>query len=447
MLRTLFTAAIAITSSTAFAADFPYKAGVAAMIITPAEPLWMAGYGFRDKPGEIKQHDLCVKALAIEDAVGNVDILLTSDLCGIPRSLSDDVTREVIRKTGLKREQIILSCSHTHSGPVVDGSLTDMYPLTAEQAQRVKAYTEKLRGWMIETMLKAFDDRKPASFAIGKGTARFAMNRRESTPKGVILGSNPTGPVDHDVPVLRIQDENGKLKAVVFGYACHNTTLQGYEWSGDYAGFAQIELEKKHPGAPAMFWIGTGGDANPMPRGKTEQAEKYGKELAAAVDDVLATPMMSLSAKLSARYREIPLQLDTVPDRAKWTTDAESKTLAIHNRAVRMLKILDAGGKIPDRYPHYPLQVWRFGDELTWVALGGEVVIDYNLRLKKELPSHKTLWIMSYANDVMSYIPSKRVLQEGGYEAETSQIYYGMPAKWSPGIEDAIIKAAVELAK
>jgi hypothetical protein len=157
--------------------------------------------------------------------------------------------------------------------------------------------------------------------------------------------------------------------------------------------------------------------------------------------------MTSLSTKLSARYREIPLQLDTIPDRAKWTADAESKTLSVRNRAMRMLKILDDGGKIPDRYPQYPLQVWRFGDELTWVALGGEVVIDYNVRLKKELPSHKTLWITGYANDVMSYIPSKRVLQEGGYEAETSQIYYGMPAKWSVGIEDAIVKAAVELAK
>jgi hypothetical protein len=447
MLRTLIAAAIAVTSSATFAADFPYKAGVAAKVITPAEPVWMAGYGFRNKPAEGKQHDLWVKALAIEDAAGNVGILLTCDLCGIPRSLSEAVASEVMRKTGLKREQLVLSCSHTHSGPVVDGSLTDMYPLTPEQAQRIKVYTEKLRGWMIEIMIKAFDDRKPANLSIDKGTARFAMNRRESTPKGVIIGSNPTGPVDHDVPVLRIQDENGKLKAVVFGYACHNTTLQGYEWSGDYAGFAQIELEKKHPGTMAMFWIGTGGDANPMPRGKTEQAEKYGKELAAAVDDVLATPMMSLSARLSARYREIPLQLDTIPERAKWTADIESKTLSVRSRAARMLKIIDGGGKIPDQYPHYPLQVWRFGDELTWFMLGGEVVIDYNLRLKKELPSHKTLWIMGYANDVMSYIPSRRVLQEGGYEAETSQIYYGMPAKWSPGIEDAIIKAAVELAK
>ncbi len=443
----LIVAAITFWPLSAFAAEPPYKAGVASKVITPTEPLWMAGYGFRNKPCDAKQHDLWVKALAVEDAAGNVGILMTSDLCGIPRSLSEHVTREVMKKTGLKREQIVLSCSHTHSGPVVDGSLTDMYAFTPEQPERVKAYTEKLRAWMIETIVKAYEDRKPAKLAIGKGTARFAMNRRELTPKGVIIGSNPTGPVDHDVPVLRIEDENGKLKAVVFGYACHNTTLQGYEWSGDYAGFAQIEVERKHPGAAALFWIGTGGDANPMPRGKTEQCEKYGKELAVAVEEVLAGPMMPLSAKLTASYREIPIELDVLPDRAKWTADALSKTVAVRNRALRMLKILDDGGKIPDRYPHYPVQVWRFGDELTWVALGGEVVVDYNLRLKKELPSHKTLWIMGYANDVMSYIPSRRVLNEGGYEAETSQIYYGMPAKWSPSVEDAIVKAAVELAK
>ena len=436
-----------LPNEAASAVDPLYKVGVAANVITPTEPLWMAGYGSRNKPCDVKQHDLWVKALAIEDPAGNVCVLLTSDLCGIPRSLSEDVSREVMKQTGLKREQVALSCSHTHSGPVVDGNLTDMYPFTPEQPGRVKAYTDKLRTSMIETIIKAYEDRKPAKLAVGKGTARFAMNRRESTPKGIILGSNPTGPVDHDVPVLRVEDENGKLKAVIFGYACHNTTLQGYEWSGDYAGFAQIEIEKRHPGATALFWIGTGGDANPMPRGKTEQAEKYGKELAAAVNDVLADPMTPLSAKLSAKYREISLEFDALPERRKWTADAMSKNVAMRNRALRMLKILDDGGKIPDHYQNYPVQVWRFGDELTWIALGGEVVVDFNLRLKKELPGHKTLWIMGYANDVMSYIPSRRVLNEGGYEAETSQVPYGMPAKWSPSIEDAIVKTAVELAK
>ena len=106
-----------------------------------------------------------------------------------------------------------------------------------------------------------------------------------------------------------------------------------------------------------------------------------------------------------------------------------------------------AKGKIPDQYPYYPVQVWRFGDQLTWVALGGEVVIDYNKRLKKEIGGKAPVWIAGYANDVMAYIPSARVLKEGGYEADSSQIYYGMPTKWSPKIEDLIVNKVHELRK
>src|SRR5262249_3400690 len=152
-------------------------------------------------------------------------VLLTSDLCGIPRSLAEEVTREVMAKSGLKREQIMLTCSHTHCGPVVFGNLIGMYDLTPEQPERIKAYTSKLRGWMIETILASLKARQPVKLAIGKGTARFAVNRREVTKNGVINGNNPGGPVDHDVPVMRVEDEKGKLKAVVFGYACHNTTM------------------------------------------------------------------------------------------------------------------------------------------------------------------------------------------------------------------------------
>jgi hypothetical protein len=445
MLRRFTSAAIYLVSvlSTATAAD-GYKAGTASHVITPTEPLWMAGYASRNMPCDTKRHDLWVKALALEDPAGHRCVLLTSDLCGIPRSLSEPVCAEVMKRTGLKREEIMLSCSHTHSGPVIDGNLSDMYELTPEQPKRIHKYTQQLRGWMIETTIAAVKDLKPATLAIGQGTARFAMNRRQPTDKGVTNGRNPEGPVDHSVPVLEVKDADGKVKAVVFGYACHNTTMQFYEWCGDYAGFAQIDVERKHPGALALFWIGTGGDANPLPRSKIELCEQYGKELAGAVEDGLAKPT-PLTANLTARYAEIELPFDTIPGKERWNEEVLSKTHAVRIRAERMLKKLESG-PIPDRYPNYPVEVWRFGDQLTWVALGGEVVVDYNLRLHREL-KRKPLWITGYANDVMAYIPSARVLKEGGYEADSSQIYYGNPTRWSPAIEDKIIGKVLELVK
>jgi neutral ceramidase len=296
-------------------------------------------------------------------------------------------------------------------------------------------------------MLAALKDLAPAKLSIGQGMARFAMNRREPTPKGIINGRNPEGPVDHSVPVLKVEGPDGKLKAVVFGYACHNTTMQFYEWCGDYAGFAQIELQKKHPEALALFWIGCGADANPLPRSKIELCEKYGKDLAEAVEGVLDGKMAPLTAPCRPRYDTIALPFDTIPTKEQWEADLAGKNATAKARATRMLKMLEAGQKIPESYRAYPVQVWRFGDELTWVALGGETVVDYARRLKKELTSTAAVWVTGYANDVMAYIPSERVLKEGGYEGDTSMVPYGLPAKWAPGIEEKIVSQVHKLAK
>ena len=429
----------------ATAADAPFKAGVAVKAITPPEFMWMAGYASRTKPAEAKIQDLYAKALALEDANGKL-VLVTTDLIGLPRSLSDKVAAEVKQKTGLPRERLLLTSSHTHSGPVLRDNLIDMYPMAAEDAQKIGPYSDKLQGWLVELVVAALADLKPARLAHGKGVARFAMNRREPTAKGIINGRNPDGPVDHDVPVLKVETPDGKLRAVVFGYACHNTTLSLNQWSGDYAGFAQATLEEKHPGVPALYWAGTAGDANPLPRGTVEHAQKYGKELAAAVEDVLAGKMTPITGASTARFAHVALPLDKLPGKEQLQADALSSNKALKARAVRLLKVLEDGGKLDEQYPHYPIQVWKLGNEVLWISLGGEVVIDYNLRLKKELAGGPTLWITAYANDVMAYIPSARVLKEGGYEADSSMIYYGLPTKWAPAIEDIIVNKVRELA-
>jgi hypothetical protein len=429
-----------------------YKAGVARVVITPEPGLWMAGYAGRNKPAEGKVHDLFAKALALEDAKGQRLVLVTTDLLGLPRSMSVPVAEEVEKKTGLPRANLMLTSSHTHCGPVLRDNLLDMYDMPPDQKPKLAAYSEELRTKLVDVVVAALKDLKPAKLALGKGTARFAVNRRQQTDKGIILGVNPEGPVDHDVPVLQVIGADGKLRAVVFGYACHNTTLDFYQWCGDYAGFAQAEFEAKHPGVQAMFWIGCGGDANPNPRRTLELAEKHGKELADAVDAAVGQPLPLVSGSFSAKYELISLPFGKLPTREQWMADVLSKTRAVRVRAERMLKTLDSGGKIDDHYPNYPLQVWRLGDQVTWIALGGEVVIDYNLRIKKELgepgasaTGGRALWITGYANDVMCYISSARVISEGGYEPDFSMVYYGMPTKWSPEIEDKIIAKVREL--
>jgi hypothetical protein len=440
---------LAVSAAGAAAPAKPgWKAGVAVQTITPDAPMWLAGYASRTKPAEGKLTELYVKALALEDPDGGRLVLVTSDLVGLPRDLSEAVAAEVKKRTGLPRERLMLTCSHTHCGPVLRGSLSDMYDMPEDEAKKIGPYTDKLQGWMVDVVVRALDGLKPAKLDCGKGTARFAVNRRKPTDKGIVNDANPDGPVDHDVPVLRVTSPDGELRAVVFGYACHNTTLQFFQWSGDYAGFAQKDLEEKHPGAVALFWAGCGGDANPLPRSKVELCEKYGRELADAVEGVLAGDLAPIDGPAAARYATISLPFGDLPDRGQLAADLLSKQYAVRKRAERLLKTLDDGAKIDDHYRYYPVQVWRLGDEVVWVALGGEAVVDYSLRLKKELGGGRAaVWATAYANDVMAYIPSARVLKEGGYEADSSMVYYGLPAKWSPAIEDAIVDEVKALVK
>src|SRR5262249_5436744 len=157
--------------------------------------------------------------------------------------------------------------------------------------------------------------------------------------------------------------------------------------------------------------------------------------------------MTPVTGKSAAGYATLALRFAKVPGKEELATDALSKNVSVRRRAERFLKVLKEGGKIDDHYRHYPIQVWALGAQVTWVALGGEVVVDYSRRLKKELKGARAVWVTAYANDVMAYIPSERVLKEGGYEGDTSMAPYGMPSKWAPGLEAKIVGKVRELAK
>jgi hypothetical protein len=247
------------------------------------------------------------------------------------------------------------------------------------------------------------------------------------------------------VPVLTARRGDGVLAAIVFGYACHSTVLGTYEWSGDYPGFTAIELEQRHPSASALYFAGCGADQNPLPRRTVEFAQEYGRMLARSVNDVVLGVMTPIDGELVARYTEIPLAFGTLPTREEIEKDRQSNNKYIAERARVLLERLDQAGSLEATYP-YPVQFWRLGRDLGFVTLGGEVVVDYSLRLKREL-GRKSTWVAAYANDVMAYIPSLRVLNEGGYEGGGAMVYYGLPAPWGPDVEESIMRAVHLLAQ
>jgi hypothetical protein len=439
--------AVILAATTFLAPGDGWKAGTARVAITPRESMWMAGYGARNKPSEGAVHDLWAKALVLEDPTGRKAALVTLDICGIGRELSLQIRNTLETRLGLARDRVVLSCSHTHSGPVVGSNLITMYPLDDVQRQKVEAYSAFLARTIPDVVAEAAGRLEPAALAWETGRADFAVNRRNNREADVPklrAQAALVGPVDHDVPVLKVAGADGRARAIVCGYACHCTVLSFYQFCGDYAGFAQIAIEKANPGAQAMFVAGCGADQNPLPRRTVEIAEQYGQQLAAAVQRVLGGALQPVESKtpLLSSYEEIDLPFGAMPARSQLEAEAKSTNFSLANRARNLLSILERQGSFAPTYP-YPTQVWRLG-ELTWIFLGGEVVVDYSLRLKRNLGSSHT-WVSSYCNDVMAYIPSLRVLKEGGYEGATSMIPYGHPTSWGEPIEEDIIRSVLRL--
>jgi len=419
-----------------------WKAGIAATVITPAQSMWMSGYAARTKPSEGKVHDLRAKALALEDAQGTRLVIVAVDLLGIPRPLRDWLEEQVNQRYKLPPEGLLLNASHTHCGPVVkemeDSIYGDsFYGLSPEQIQRSRQYMKTLQRKLLTLVGQAIENLAPARLGYTHARAGFAMNRRLKTERGYVISANPDGPVDHDVPVLRVDSPDGKLQVVVFGYACHCTTLSFYQFCGDYAGFAQLYLEEAHPKVTAMFIAGCGGDQNPYPRRTLALAQQHGRALANGVEAALLSKASPIQGPIRAALDAVILDFAEPPSRQQLEQEAKSSNKYERRHAEVLLKELEQTGKIRTTYP-YLVQVIQFGDDLTMVALAGEVVVDYSLRLKAELAG-PTVWVAGYSNDVFGYLPSLRVLQEGGYEGGGAMRYTNLPGPFAPSVEKRVV--------
>jgi hypothetical protein len=297
---------------------------------------------------------------------------------------------------------------------------------------------------------EALARRAPCTLHWGTGRADFAVNRRSNNydqvptlrAKGQLKGPN-----DFSVPVLKVTDARDRVTAITFGYACHPAKLDFTRWCGDYVGFTDLDLEKAHPGAVALFCQGCGGDQVPWPRAgdDVKKTAADGRQLADAVEKVLASPMTPVQGRLVTRYAEVELKLGKLPGRKELEALATGKNPYEARRAKQIIEQLQAGKPPASAYP-YPVQVWKIGSEVLFIALGGEVVVDYSLRLKGELGARRT-WVAGYTNDVMAYIPSRRVLLEGGYEGGRAMVYYGLPTVWSPEVEETIVRKVHDLVK
>jgi len=441
-------ATIAAVPAPALVPPAEWMAGAAAVNITPDGPVWLAGFANRKVPSQGVGLPIFTKALAIKDSAGTPMVIVTMDLVGVPRQVRTEVERRAGERFGLRPECLLLNASHTHSAPALsrrqveeahDTFGTVIPPGLVEKAE---AYPAIVADKIVEVIGEALSRLQPVEMDYNHAHAGFAMNRRLPVGLEIWHEANPDGPVDSDVPVLRVAGKDGKVIAILFGYACHNTSVTGITplLNGDYAGFAQKDLESAHPGAVALFVQGAAGDQNPYPRGPLVYAERYGQSLADAVEAALIVkvhhpvhgPLQSALGYAQLTYAET--------SRTELVQRTHAGTAHEKAQAAAWLKQLDATGKLPESYP-CPVQVIRFGPDLIMVGIGGEPTVEYSLRLKRELgQGQSAIWFAGYSNDVFGYLGSRKILLEGGYEGyETNGGSPVHPGPYTLDTEDRVV--------
>ncbi len=433
---------VLVVSLAAAPADSSLRVGAARVDITPEMPIRLAGYQSRAVEAERVESRLFARALAFGTSDRDASVIITAEIIGVSEEISNAVAAAIRAKyPQIPRANVAVCTTHVHTGPAIAGVLPFMYSadLPPDQQARIQRYTDSLQAKLIEVALAALAARQPGSLGWAEGKVGFATHRRVVVEgKWKAFGSAPDGPVDHALPVMRAADARGSVRAVLLNYACHCTTLGGNDnfVHSDWAGDAARRIEEAHAGAVALVAIGCGADANPNLRAIAGVAEN-GEKVAVEVARLLRGPLRPLGPVTTASYRTIELELGPLPTRAELVARTDPKERqTVSYAAKKFLEQLDAG-KLPKAIP-YPVQTWRFGRDLAMVFLAGEVVSEYSLRLKKELDGTR-LWVNAYANSVPTYVASKRMFPEGGYEVDNSMNYYGWATRLSIDTEDHLI--------
>lgn len=437
---------LAILCLSSALAAAPVPVGGARIDITPELPIRLTGYTNRPTEADRVEERIQARALAIGGDAEGPALVIVAEVLAVPERLTEAVVAGIRARHPVPRERIAVCVTHQHTGPVIAGTAPFMFSrdLPADELARIERYAATLERKLIEVALAALANRRPAELSWAQGRVDFAVNRRRIVDgKAVGYTDQPGGPVDHALPVMRAAEAGGSVRAVLLNYACHCTTLKGGDnfVHPDWAGDAARRIETSHPDAVALVAIGCGADSDPQPRGLAAVG-KHGQTIADEVARLFAGKMRPLGGVSRARFRRLEIPFDREVTRAELETRLSLPVMTSYP-ARKFLAELDAGRALPKAVP-YPVQTWRFGGDLAMVFLGGEVVAEYALRLRRELGADR-VWINAYANSVPCYIPSTRVLAEGGYEAERAMDFYGLPTRLVGDVEERIISTVHEM--
>jgi len=425
------------------------KVGVAKANITPPVGTYLAGYAGRDGPC-IGVHDqLYSKAIVLQDK-SKVVALVTNDLCGLEPALDRQIRTLIQERTGIDSSQIIITSTHTHSGP-----LTHLFP--AGMGLPDENYLHSLKEKISQAVEQAKKNLVGAKMSAGKGEAKININRRKKNSQGKVPGiqPNPTGEVDTEVGVVKLVDSKDKALAHIVNYACHAVVLgrDNLSVSADYPGVVQSMVEES-AGGITLFTNGCCGDLNPIIHpGTFSDVSKLSQAIASEALKVseklcdYSTP----SLELSNSWVDLPLQEPPPQKTLEKIIEKERKTL--ENSSPEDIFTQDVSkihynwaqerlNEIRDNRVRTSVRVHLqtlFLSSTVLVALPGEILVGIGKKIKQFSP-FKNTFVLGYANGIVGYLPTKEAFAEGGYEVEIAPLIYGLPL-FTPAVEETILEA------
>ncbi|MBM3966390.1 MAG: hypothetical protein FJ308_15190, partial [Planctomycetes bacterium] len=435
------------------AAADAWRIGAAKTDITPTEPVRLSGYASRTEPAREVEDRLFARALVllpVDESAAEPLVIVSVDAIGISAVMTEEILERLTPAIKIPRSRIVFCTTHSHTAPHLDGVISNLFaaPLDDAQLDATKKYTRFMVDSIIDTVQHAAGNLQNGVVEYGLGRAEFAINRRQLKNKEwVAIGTVDDGPVDRNVRVIKASDSSGKPIAIAYQYGCHCTSISpdANKISADWAGISAAKIESELSGCIALPIIGCGADANPNPRGAIENARAHGEDLSKSVLAVVSQPLKALPFPTQAAFTLVALASER-PTKARLEEMQKSESGHERNFANTWLELLQRKDRIPETYPA-PVHYWSFGNELAWVFMGGEVVVDYQIRLERELSQFANVWVAGYVDDVFAYVASERVRGEGGYEVDGSMLYYGQPGRWESGTEEKIIDRVLRMTR
>jgi len=383
------------------------KAGVAKVDITPPVGVYLSG-GLRKRVADRVGTPLYAKALVLSNDATQIGFLAL-DLLVIEKETIASAGDIIRKQTGMDIENIMVSASHTHSGPYTSTNIFDGEEGIDEE------WFSALPGKMAEVVLSAYNSMKEAKIGAGSGYEEsICYNRRMkmkdgtawnswlSPPKDQIVG--PSGPIDPEVGVLKVEKMDGSTLGAVINFSCHNNAGGIGGISADLAEYAAKVIENvEGEESVALFMPGACGNIGPKP-----DARKTGKILGAeALKTLVKTPTVQ-DVQLAAIRREVELplrklKLQLAEIRKIWPSGED-----VFRKEMEFLKRVEED--------HISTYVQTLAiDNTAFVAVPGEMFVELGLDIKQKSPFEHT-FVVELANDYVGYIPTRVAFEEGGYE-------------------------------